>query len=71
MRCGFFFEHTGPHNIFDQMKSMVVTTLMANKIRGESQKKFKESNLDTKSLNEITKRLEKSKKLSTEIKVRQ
>ena len=53
------------------MKSVVVTTLMANKIRGESQKKFKESNLDTKSLNEITKRLEKFEKLSTEIKVRQ
>ena len=70
MRCSFF-EHTSPHNIFDQMKSMVVTTLMANKIRGESQKKFEESSLDIKSLNEITKRLEKSKNLSTKIKAGQ
>jgi len=53
------------------MKSMVVTTLMANKIRAKSQKKFEESNLDTKSLNEITKRLEKSENLSAESKVEQ
>jgi hypothetical protein len=51
------------------MKNMVVTTLMANKIRTKSQKKFDGSNLDTKSLNAITKRLEKSENLSTEIKV--
>ncbi len=53
------------------MKSMVVPPLMANKIRNVSQKKFEESSLDTKSLNEITKRLEKSENLSTEIKVDQ
>ncbi len=51
------------------MKSMVVTTLMANKIRAKSQKKLEESSLDRKSLNEITKILEKSKNLSAEIKV--
>ena len=48
---------------------MVVTTLMANKIRTKSKKKYDESNLDTKSLNEITKKLEKSENLSTKIKV--
>jgi len=64
-----FFEQTSVLNIFDQMKSMVVTTLMANKIRAKSQKKLEESSLDRKSLNEITKILEKSKNLSAEIKV--
>ena len=65
-----FFEQTSSLNIFDQMKNMVVTTLMANKILAESQKKFEESSLDTKSLNEITKRLEKSENLSTKIKAK-
>ena len=66
-----FFEQTSALKIFDQMKNMVVTTLMVNKIRAKSQKKFEESSLDTKSLNAITKRLEKSENLSTEIKVDQ